>query len=223
MLLPAAEKTISRMTDEVAILVVAGSESPAKTLALIHFHLLNKPSIMLKLRHEVQESIGDSMQIPPLQKLETLPYLSSVIKEGLRMHGGITARSSRVAVDEALQYRQWVIPRGTPLSTSSVFIHRNPDIFPNPSEFIPERWLDSGKLERRLDHYLVAFGKGSRNCVGLNLAFAEMLLALASVVAYFEMDLFMTDVSDVEMVRDWYVPQAKLGSVGVQARVLRRV
>jgi cytochrome P450 len=139
------------------------------------------------------------------------------------MHGGITARSSRVAVDEGLQYRQWVIPRGTPLSTSSVFIHRNPDIFPNPSEFIPERWLDSGKLERRLDHYLIAFGKGSRNCVGLNLAFAEILLALASVVAYFEMDLFMTDVSDVEMVRDWHVPQAKLGSVGVQARVLRRV
>jgi len=167
----------------------------------------------------LEVSMGQSSVIPTLSQLENLPYLSAVVKEGLRMHGGVTARSSRVAPNEVLKYKQWSIPPGTPLSTSSVFIHRNPDIFPDPLEFRPERWLDG---EQRLDRYLVAFGKGTRNCIGLNLGRAEVYMTLAHLVSSFDMELFMTDVSDVRMERDWYVPQPRLGSVGVQARVVSR-
>jgi len=158
---PDTEKTAIRLTDEATVLVVAGSETPAKTLALIHFYLMHHPLILSTLRQELKAAMGTSSDVPSLAKLENLPYLSAVIKEGLRLHGGITARSARIAPNETLHYKEWSVPPGTPMSTSSIFIHRNPDIFPEPLEFKPERWLEKDTKAGRLDHYLVAFGKGS--------------------------------------------------------------
>lgn len=218
--LPPQEKTAKRLTDEATILIIAASESPAKTLALIHFHLMSNPQMLQRLRSELKALMPDSKTIPSLLQLEQAPYLSAVVKEGLRLHGGITARSSRVAPTEALQYKNRTIPPGTPVSTSSVLIHRNPDIFPDPLSFKPERWLCQEAIDRHLDRYLVAFGKGTRNCIGINLGMAEVYLATASIACRFDMELFDTDITDVAMERDWYVPQPKLGSKGVKARVL---
>ena len=220
--LPTHEKTVERLTDEATILVIAASESPAKTLALIHFHLMKDLSIVRKLRNELDllESAADSRL--SLAQLEKAPYLSAVVKEGLRLHGGIVSRSQRVAPTEVLRYKSFNIPPGTPLSTSSFFVHHNEDIFPNPGIFRPERWLDRETSTQSLDRYLVSFGKGTRNCVGINLGLAEIYLTLSTVVRQFDMELFETDSRDATMERDWYVPQPKLGSKGIRALVVAK-
>lgn len=216
--LPAQEMTVARLTDEATILIIAASETPAKVLALITFHLLRRPDLVRKIREEVNGVTTTVSQRPSLSQLEQLPYLSAVIKEGLRLHGGIVARSSRVCTSETLRIGTFDVPPGTPLSTSSYFIHRNPHLFPEPSQFLPERWLVKDET-RELDRYLVAFGKGTRNCVGKNLGRAELYLALATVLKTFDFELFETDETDVEFGRDWYVMQPRKNSVGVRVVV----
>lgn len=49
---------------------------------------------------------------------------------------------------------------------TSLLLHNNPDIFPNPEQFNPERWMDLAE-RHRLEKYLVAFSKGSRSCIGV--------------------------------------------------------
>ena len=94
-------------------------------------------------------------------------------------------------------------------------MHQNESIFPKPLEFIPERWLD--RAERiRLEKYLVPFSKGSRQCLGINLAKAEIYLGLAMVHRRFEMQLFETTREDVEVKRDLFLPLPKAGSKGVR-------
>lgn len=83
--------------------------------------------------------------------------------------------------------------------------------------FRPERWLVAET--ERLDRYLVAFGRGTRNCVGTNLGMAELCLVLAAVAGKFEMKLFQTDRGDVDLWRDWYVPQGRVDSKGVRVYV----
>jgi len=51
----------------------------------------------------------------------------------------------------------------TPVSIAIRTVHDNPEIFPEPASFVPERWLERSDL----DHWLVVFGKGSRACIGL--------------------------------------------------------
>ena len=214
--LPPHEKQLQRLTDEGAILLIAASETPAKVLSLILFHLISTPTAMENLRVELDEARITSGSPLGLPQLEHLPYTTAVIKEGLRLHNGITARSQRVAPTESLHYKDWTIPAGTPLSSTSYFTHYNAEIFPEPKMFKPERWLAFGT--ERLDKYLVAFGRGTRNCVGTNLGMAELYLVLAALVTRFEMDLFETDRDDVDVRRDWYVPHGRIGSKGVRVR-----
>lgn len=103
----------------------------------------------------------------------------------------------------------------TPVGMTSVLMHQNETIFPKPLEFIPERWLD--RTERiRLEKSLVPFSKGSRQCLGINLAKAEIYLGLAMVHRRFDMKLFETTREDVEIKHDLFLPLPKVGSKGVR-------
>jgi cytochrome P450 len=112
-------------------------------------------------------------------------------------------------------------PNQTPISMSSSLIHTNAHIFPSPLEFRPERWLDNKGLEK----YLVSFSKGSRQCVGVNLAYAELYLCLNAVFGRYgtkeqkalrRMELFETTKEDVEMKHDLFIPGPRKESKGVR-------
>lgn len=97
-------------------------------------------------------------------------------------------------------------------------VHRNEDIFPNSHSFVPERWVDPAE-RKRLDKYMVSFSKGSRNCLGMNLAKAEFYLLISTLFSRLDLELFETTIDDVEMKHDFYVPAAKMGSKGVRVLV----
>lgn len=98
---------------------------------------------------------------------------------------------------------------------TSIIIHENERLFPNPKKFQPERWLEPGA--QRLEKYLVNFGKGSRGCLGMNLAKAEIPLVLAAVFGgRFDLQLYETDRSDADVKHDFFNPRAKMDSKGVR-------
>lgn len=105
-------------------------------------------------------------------QLEQKPYLWAVIHEALRLMPGVSHRSARIAREEHLVFtdesgQTWVVPRGTPIGMTSVIQHSNETLFPKPKEFIPERWLlDDGRQNYALEKNLIAFGRGSRACLG---------------------------------------------------------
>jgi len=106
----------------------------------------------------------------------------------------------------------------TPVSMSAGLVHQDSSIFPSPKEFQPERWLDNLSLYR----YLVAFCKGPRQCVGINLAYAELYVCVNTVFGRYgaggpaKMVLFETDESDVEIQHDLFIPFPKEGSKGIR-------
>ena len=217
--LPASEKQLQRLTDEGNVLLIAASETPAKVLALISYHLFADNTKLQRLRDEILslETKGRAREaLPPLSALESLPYLTAVIREGLRLHGGILARSQRISPDRSLKYGKYSVPPGTPISCISYFMHYNPDIFPNPKVFNPERWLGSDQVYEKLTKNLVPFGRGTRSCLGYNLAWTELYGVISAIVTRFDLELFETNNSDVEVERDWFIPQPKYNSKGVQ-------
>lgn len=105
-------------------------------------------------------------------ELEQRPYLWALVQESLRMMPGVSHRSARIARGEDLVYKsqdgktEWVIPRDTPIGMTSMIHHWNEELFPEPEKFIPMRWLNDGKPNLKLSKMLIAFGKGTRVCVG---------------------------------------------------------
>jgi cytochrome P450 len=138
--------------------------------------LLTAPEIRTKVEAELMSVIDASRNLPKWSTLEQLPYLSAVLLEAIRHSYGVATRLPRVAPDETLIYDgkfgdkpvQHVIPPGTAIGMSSVIMHANRDIFPDPDEFRPERWLmDDGTRRKELEGYLFSFGKGTRQCLGM--------------------------------------------------------
>lgn len=213
--MPDEEKALNRLGIDGFSLVRAGTETMGSTLSLITYHLLSKPHLLAKLRKELETVFPDPGIIPPCADLEKLPYLTGVIQEGLRLAYGVATRLQRVAPDEPMQYKDWTIPPGTSTGMTAVLVHTNPEIFPEPHEFKPERWVENP----RLDKYLLSFSKGSRICAGIVLAYEELYLATAGVFRRVDMELYETDYSDVEIKYDNFTPKTRLDSKGIRVLV----
>ncbi len=164
--LPQSEKSPYRMRCEAIQFVSAGTDTVSNSMHMLTYHVVEQPHILQRLRDEIRAVQPDSSQPAPLRKLEQLPYLTSVILEALRLGYGVSTRSPRSAPDRVIKYKDWEIPPGTPVGMTPVLMHQNEEKFPEPEKFNPERWVDPAERQR-LDKYMVAFSKGTRQCAGI--------------------------------------------------------
>jgi cytochrome P450 len=161
--LPESEKTNARLGDEAQLIIAAGLITTSWALTVCSYHLSCNPSVLSALRTELDEAGVKSAADCDWNKLQKLPYLYGVVHESIRLAHGISTRSPRLNPDSDLQYGDWVIPRNTPVSMTAVDVLMNENIFVEPRQFRPERWIDNPDLEK----YFVPFAKGSRQCLGI--------------------------------------------------------
>ncbi|KAF6224986.1 hypothetical protein HO133_010181 [Letharia lupina] len=213
------DKETERLLAEALSVVAAGTTTTAHTLSVLAFHILHNPGILNKLQHELESIMPKPDSQPRWSELEQLPYMTACIQEALRWGYGVSHRLQRMFPDTALQYKNWRIPVNTPVGMTSVMLHDDPSLFPNPRSFQPERWLQPSKTQLR--KYLVPFGKGSRSCLGMNLAYCELYLTLAAIFApnRFRFELYETDVTDVEIAHDFFNPCYRANSKGMRVVV----
>ncbi|KAL0573598.1 hypothetical protein V5O48_008357 [Marasmius crinis-equi] len=175
------------LVEEAYVLIGAGSDTVANACTVGINATLTKPEIGKRLVEELREAWPDENDGFGYARLEKLPYLTAFIKESLRCSFGVTSALPRVIGPGDAKISGFDVPSGVIVGTSCVFLHQNPDGFPNPMEFSPERWLQPGSrdLESR---YLVPFSRGTRLCLGLNLAWAELYLILGNMFRKLDMD-----------------------------------
>ncbi|RVX68772.1 hypothetical protein B0A52_07658 [Exophiala mesophila] len=220
--LPPEQKSDIRLQDEAQLLIGAGLATTGWTLSVGTFHLLTNPPVLARLTKELKEalpnaSVADASTPLEWTELEKLPYLSACIKEAVRLSYSTTSRNARL-YSKPMQYREWTIPPKTPVSMSIYFLNHDEEIYPNSTSFVPERWLGNPKTKNgsSLDRYFLGFGKGTRSCLGINLAYAELYLTFAAMFRYFEFDLYQTDHSDVDLAHDFFLPFPRLDSQGIR-------
>lgn len=219
--LPSSEKTETIMYHTAVLLIGAGLETSGHTLETATFHL-NVPEnshVLKKLKDEVTEIWPNAdEEVPSWKTLEKLPYLQCVLKESLRLSLGVSARLCRINHHEAMFYKDRTIPAGSAISMSQFDLHFDSNIFPDPWTFSPDRW--EGEEGKRREKYLVSFSRGSRVCIGMNLAMAELNTTLAAMIRRFDFKLFETDRRDVDYKYDYFVPFPETGDKGVRVEVL---
>ena len=226
-LLP-SEKTLPRICQEASSLVGAGVETLSNTLVVTLFYLYADPTTLSRLRTELIQAIPDSTQLPLLRDLQALPYLNAVMQEGLRFAVGVASRFIRIAPDEEVRYQSYSLPRGTEVSVSTIVLHRDESVFPEAQRWAPERWLArneskdpvAGTGEKGL---MISFSKGPRVCLGMSLAHAELLMALAMCVRRWDFKLVDTGREDVDIAHDSVLPMPVAGSQGVRVRAQGKV
>jgi len=155
--------------DELLTLLAAGHETTASTLAWAFERITRHPELLAAL---VEEADGDGQELRQATILEV--------------------QRSRTVIDFAARsiyppvYRlgEWVIPRGYSLIVSIAQMHDNPDVFPNPERFDPQRFIGS----KPSTFAWIPFGGGTRRCVGAAFANMEMDVVLRTVLRHFTIE-----------------------------------
>jgi cytochrome P450 len=152
--------TDAEVRDELLTLLLAGHETTATGLAWAFDLLLHSPRAL------AQATQGDAR------------YLDAVVKEALRIRPVIPA-VGRVVRSEPFRLNGYEVPVGVEINPSIRTIHRRADLYPNPSEFRPERFLGPEPPDT---YTWVPFGGGTRRCLGASFAQLEMRIVIGRVL-----------------------------------------
>jgi cytochrome P450 len=158
------------LRDELLTLVLAGHETTANSLAWTWERLVRNPAAYDALRDAVRGETDASEQI------------EATIVEGMRSRPVIPIIGRRVKVPWRLG--PYAVPAETPLTMSILLVHHREDLYPEPFEFRPERWLG-----RKPGTYeWIPFGGGIRRCLGASLAMAEQRVVLAAMARRLDLE-----------------------------------
>ncbi|MGI2902446.1 cytochrome P450 [Tolypothrix sp. VBCCA 56010] len=178
------------LRDELMTLLVAGHETTANTLSWALYWIHHLPQVREKLLQEL-DNLGEQ---PDPNVILRLPYLNAVCSETLRIYPVAMSALNRL-VKSPLQIGGYTFEPGTLLVPSIYLTHHREDLYPQPKQFKPERFL-----ERQFTPYeYLPFGGGNRRCIGMAFALFEMKLVLATILSDWQMEL--ADSKPVQAVR----------------------
>ncbi len=173
--------TKQEIRDECLTLLLAGHETTALSLTWAFVSLLQNPRVLAKIAEEHQAVVGDAPITTEI--LSKLPYLEATIKESMRINNLFPIVGRKTI--EPVEIKGYQLPIGTVVAPCNLLVHQQPELYPEPQEFRPERFLkDAGNA-----YGLFPFGGGPRRCIGVNFAQFEMKMLLASILPRVQLDL----------------------------------
>ncbi|KFO91421.1 Cytochrome P450 3A29, partial [Buceros rhinoceros silvestris] len=174
----ASYKTLSdeEILAQALIFVFAGYETTSSTLSYISYELATHPDVQQRLQEEIDANLPNKAT-PTYNAITQMEYLDMVVNESLRLFpaGG---RIQRVC-KKTVEINGVTIPKDMVVMIPAYVLHRDPEYWPEPEEFRPERFSKENK--ESVDPYtFLPFGAGPRNCIGMR--FALLTVKVAAVV-----------------------------------------
>ena len=158
------------LRDELLTLLVAGHETTASTLAWTFEQLPRSPEVVARLQAEVDAGDEDD-------------YATATIQESMRRRPVLPNAAPRLTMEE-VEINGWTYPKGVCLVPNGYLVHHDPEIYPDPFTFRPERFID----EPPGTYTWIPFGGGRRRCLGASFAMLEMKIVLRDVLRAWELE-----------------------------------
>ncbi|KAK5213085.1 hypothetical protein LTR72_012368, partial [Exophiala xenobiotica] len=125
------------------------------------------------------------------------PYLNGVLQEVLRLRGPIPTVAPRISPGKVISGQY--IPAGVVVSNLAYTTHRDPAVFPDPEEFLPDRW-EAPSQEMKLMY--MPFSTGPRNCIGMHLARMQLLLVVCAMYQRLQVKVHSRITEEMMVMRD---------------------
>lgn len=184
LLLDLDENEKVHMTDEeireqVETFMFAGHDTTASAINWTIYNLGNNPEVQKLVHEELDAVFGDSKKPATMQQIAELTYLDRVIKESLRMYPSVPMVARYMTED--IEIDGYTIPKGANIAIHIFGLHRDPDVWPDPLKFDPDRFLPEN-CQNRHPYAYIPFSAGPRNCIGMKFAMAEVKITVTAVL-----------------------------------------
>ncbi|KAK5625774.1 hypothetical protein RRF57_001492 [Xylaria bambusicola] len=176
------------LKENTQILIGAGSETTATCLAGLTWFLFKNPRVLEKLKTEIRSRFTHPDEIT-IAAVNECRYLLGCIEECLRMYPPSPQPHHRIIPAGGALVNGEMLPGGTSVSIPIYAIANSPLNWTEPESFIPERWTgEDPRFANDRREVSKPFSYGPRNCIGLNLAYAEMKLIMAGLIWHFDIE-----------------------------------
>ncbi|KAF4616649.1 hypothetical protein D9613_008323 [Agrocybe pediades] len=164
----------------------AGTDTTSSIVASCILALLDKPEILKKAQMQL-DSVLKPGHLPDFDDEASLPYITAIAKEALRWRDVVPTAVPHLSMEED-EYKGYRIPKGSIIIPNGWAMLHNADVYPDPFTFNPERFLnEDGTLNKSVrDPGHACWGFGRRICPGRYMAFSEIWIAIASLLAVYD-------------------------------------
>ncbi|XP_053438749.1 cytochrome P450 2C21-like isoform X2 [Nycticebus coucang] len=190
-----SEFTIDNLVITILDLFGAGTDTMSTTMRYGLLLLLKHPEITAKVQEEIDHVIGRHRS-PCMQDRSCMPYTDAVVHE-IQRYIDLTPTILPHAVTQDVQFREFLIPKGTNILIHLSSILHDEKEFPNPDQFDPGHFLDESGNFKKSD-YFIPFSAGKRICAGESLARMELFLILTSILQNFTLKP-LVDPKDIDV------------------------
>uniref|UniRef100_A0A1I8MZ63 Cytochrome P450 n=1 Tax=Musca domestica TaxID=7370 RepID=A0A1I8MZ63_MUSDO len=177
--------SLEEMAAQAFVFFVGGFETSSSTMGFALYELALNQDVQDRMREEINEAFNADGSIS-YETLHGLPYLGQVISETLRKYTIVPHLNRQALVDYVVPGNpKYVIPKGMPVLIPAYGMHHDPDLYPNPEKFDPDRFEASAVKQRETVEFL-AFGDGPRNCIGMRFGIMQTRAGMAYLLRNFK-------------------------------------
>ncbi|XP_076641351.1 putative cytochrome P450 6a20 isoform X2 [Halictus rubicundus] len=168
--------TLAEATGQAYIFYLAGFETSSTTVTFCLYELAKHQDIQDKVRDEIRNAIKKHGDIT-YTALNDMPYLNKVTLETLRKYPALAFINRICTKERTLDTTNVTIPAGTSVVIPTYGLHWDPNIFPEPEKFDPERFSEEN-IKSRHPYVYLPFGEGPRICIGLRFGMVQVKVAV---------------------------------------------
>ncbi|CAB3253953.1 unnamed protein product [Arctia plantaginis] len=176
------EIDLEGIREEVNTFMFEGHDTTAMAIVFGLMLLADHQEIQDRIYEECQKVLGDFDHQPTMSNLADMKYLEAVIKETLRLYPSVPFIARKVTEDFMLD--DLPVKKGAEVAVHIYDLHRRPDLYKNPEEFRPDRFLNGEVIH---PYAFVPFSAGPRNCIGQRFAMLEMKCVLIGICRNFRL------------------------------------
>ncbi|KAG8296016.1 heme binding [Homalodisca vitripennis] len=177
--------TLEEMTAQAFVFFAAGFETAASTTSFCLYELAKNPSAQEKLSREIDEVLANYDGKITYQALQDMTYMDQVVNETLRMYASLPFLTRVCTEKYQFPGTDLVIDKDVRVNIPTYAIHHDPDIYPDPYEFDPDRFSVENSKDRH--HYaFLPFGEGPRICIGLRFGRLQVKVGLAAILSKYQ-------------------------------------
>ena len=162
-----------------------GFETSSTLITFTLFELAINPDIQDQLREEIKSGLEENDGKLTYDLLFGFKYLDMVVNESLRKYPPISSLARKSVKDYKIAGTDLVIPKGTTIEMPTYSLHHDPEYYPEPSKFDPERFSPENE-KSRVPFTFLPFGDGPRNCIGLRFGIMQSKVAIVKLLQKFK-------------------------------------
>ncbi|XP_037931544.1 probable cytochrome P450 6d4 [Teleopsis dalmanni] len=207
--------SIETITAQAFVFYIAGQESTASAAALTIFELAQYPDILKKVTEEVNRVLAENNGKITYETLQKMEYLELCINETLRKYPSLPLMNRICTQDYQIPGSDKIIKKGTNVLISLFGIHRDPEHFPDPEIYIPERFLPENSNYNPKAY--MPFGEGPRHCIAQRMGKINSKLGVVKILQNFNIEIMPKQDIEIDNYSILIVPKG-----GVNVRLSKK-